>query len=120
MKKTAIKSKITKHIRKSMGSSNPRMNTWYVGITNNTKRRRAEHKVGELGLRFWKTFDAETMENANDIESYFSEKGTINRPSKNGANKSSKFVYVFRKPTSKPTGLNGPFTINNIIDNLFE
>lgn len=120
MNSTAIKSEITKHIKKSMNSSEPRLNTWYVGITNDTKRRKAEHKVDKLGLKFWKTFDAETMENANEIESYFSKKGTINRPSKNGANKFSKFVYVVRKPNSKPTGLNGPFTDKNIIDQLFE
>ncbi|NOZ46498.1 MAG: hypothetical protein GXO79_06915 [Chlorobi bacterium] len=120
MNKTTIKSEITKHIRKSMGSSKPRLNSWYVGITNNTKRRKAEHRVNVLGLKFWKTFDAETMENANEVESYFSQNGTINRPSKNGANKFSKFVYVVRKPNSRPSGLNGPFTDENIIDKLFE
>tara|TARA_R110002049_G_C8951256_1_gene545910 strand:- start:41 stop:403 length:363 start_codon:yes stop_codon:yes gene_type:complete len=120
MNKTSIKSEITKYIGKSMGSKEPRLNSWYVGITNDTNRRKAEHRINVLGLKYWRTFDAETMENANEIESYFSKKGTINRPSKNGANRFSKFVYVFRKPTSKPTGLNGPFTIDNIIDKLFE
>lgn len=43
MNKNYIKSEITKHIGKSMGSENPRLNSWYVGITNNTKRRKAEH-----------------------------------------------------------------------------
>jgi hypothetical protein len=120
MNKTAIKSEITKHILKSMGSQQPRLSSWYVGITNDIDRRKAEHKINTLELKFWKTFDAETMDYANEIESYFSKKGTINRPSKNGANKFSRYVYVFRKPTSKPKGLNGPFTIDNIIEKLFE
>ena len=60
------------------------------------------------------------MKSANEVESYFSTKGTVNRPSKNGAIKSSKFVYVFKKPISKPTGLNGVFTDKNLIDQLFE
>ncbi len=120
MNKVSIKSEITKHFSKSMNSEKPRLDSWYVGITNDTKRRKGEHRVNVLGLKYWKTFDAETMENANEIESYFSKKGTINLPSKNGANSFSKYVYVFRKPSSKPTGLNGAFTFENIIDKLFE
>jgi predicted GIY-YIG superfamily endonuclease len=120
MNKTSIKSEITKYITKSMGSKTPRLNSWYVGITNDTNRRKYEHRINVLGLKYWRTFDAETMENANEIESHFSQKGTMNRPSKNGANRYSRFVYVFRKPTSKPTGLNGPFSMDNIINKLFE
>ena len=91
MNKVSIKSEITKHFSKSMNSEKPRLDSWYVGITNDTKRRKGEHRVNVLGLKYWKTFDAETMENANEIESYFSKKGTINLPSKNGANS---FIYV--------------------------
>ena len=120
MTTASIKSQITLHIRKSMGSNNPHLNKWYVGITNSTDRRKAEHRINVLGIKFWKAYDAESMKNANEVESYFSEKGTSNRPSKNGAIKSSKFVYVFKKPVSKPTGLNGPFTEKNLIDKLFE
>ncbi len=114
MNKTSIKSEISKHISKSMNSKKPRLNSWYVGITNDTKRRKAEHRVNALGLKFWKTFDAETMEDANEVEAYFSNKGTINRPSKNGANRYSKYVYVFRKPTTKAKGLNSSLSIESI------
>jgi len=120
MNKTAIKSQITKHIKKSMNSENPRLKNWYVGITNNEKRRKAEHKAKMLNLKFWKSFNAGTLNNANEIEAYFSEKGTSNRPSKNGANEKSKFVYVFKKPNKKPTGLNGVFTEKNLFDFLFD
>jgi len=120
MKTAAIKSQITKHIKSSMGSDNPRLINWYVGITNDTDRRKAQHKINNLGLKYWKTFEAENMEKANEVEAYFSKKGTINRPSKNGAKRNSKFVYVFKKPTSRPMGLNGPFTDRNLLDLLFE
>ncbi len=120
MTTTSIKSQITKHIKSSMGSENPRYKGWYVGITNSTDRRKAEHRINVLGIKYWKTFDAESMENANEIEAYFSIKGTSNRPSKNGAIDNSKFVYIFKKPVSKPAGLNGPFTDKNLIDQLFE
>lgn len=120
MTATAIKSQITKHIKSSMGSEKPRLKNWYVGITNNTERRKAEHRVNVLGLEYWQTFEAENMGKANEVEAYFSNKGTVNKPSKNGANKNSKFVYVFKKPTSRPMGLNGAFTDKNLIDQLFE
>ena len=120
MESKTIKTKISNHIKKSMGSKNPILKKWYVGITNNEKRRNAEHKTKLLDIKFWKCFDAESLENANEIEAYFSALGTSNRPSKNGANQNSNLVYVFKKPISKPKGLNGAFTDKNLIDFLFE
>lgn len=117
---SSIKTQITKHIKTSMKSNNPRLNGWYVGITNNTKRRKAEHRINVLGIKFWKTFETESMEKANEVEAYFSERGTANRSSSNGANRNSKFVYVFKKPISKPSGLNGLLTDDNLIEKLFE
>ena len=120
MTTTAIKTQITKHIKASMNSEKPRLSGWYVGITNSLNRRKAEHKIQALGIKFWKTFDAESMKNANEVEAYFSNKGTANRPSPNGAIKSSKFVYVFKKPISKNTGLNAPITDEDFINLLFK
>lgn len=120
MNKNYIKAQITKHIKKSMNSQRPRLGAWYVGITNDAKRRKAEHRIGVLKYKYWKVFNAKTMEEANEIEAYFSKKGTINRPSKNGANESSTCVYIFRKPNDKPMGLNGVFTDKNIIEDLFK
>ena len=120
MEAKLIKTKITNHIKKSMGSKNPILKKWYVGITNDEKRRNAEHRTRLIDIKHWKCFDAETLLNANQIEAYFSELGTSNLPSKNGANKTSTYVYVFKKPFTKPSGLNGAFTDKNIIDFLFE
>jgi len=117
---TSIKSQITKHIKKSMNSKNPRLKNWYVGITNDEKRRKAEHNAKIINLKYWKCFNAGSLRSANEIEAYFSKKGTSNRPSKNGANEKSKFVYVFKKPNKKPLGLNGAFTENNLFGFLFD
>ena len=119
MTANSIKSQITKHIKSSMGSENPRLNGWYVGITNNANRRKGEHSKSKLGLKYWKTFTAKTMNDANIVEAYFSQKGTMNLSSKGGAIKTSKYVYVFKLPVSKPQGLNGVFTLNNLISQLF-
>jgi len=116
----AIKSQITKHIKSSMGNDNPRMNLWYVGITNNEKRRKAEHNYKTLGFKYWKSFATNSMDDANSIEQYFHTKGTSNKPSKYGAIGTSKIVYVFKKPASKPQGMNGPFTEKNLFKQLFE
>jgi len=120
METKAIKGEITKHIKKSMGSNNPRFKNWYVGITNDIKRRRAEHNSKKIGIKYWKSFNAGSLKNANEVERYFSLKGTSNRPSPNGANEKSIFVYVFKKPTATAKGLNSPFTEKNLFAQLFQ
>lgn len=120
MTTSGIKSQITKHIKLSMGTDRPRMSLWYVGITNNENRRNAEHNNKNIGIKFWKSFTAKSMHDANVVEKYFHEKGTSNMPFKNGAIESSKVVYVFKIPNSKPKGLKGTFNMNNILNELFE
>lgn len=120
MTTSSIKSQITKHIKSSMGTDNPRMNLWYVGITNDENRRKAEHNYKFIGIKYWKSFLTKSMEEANSIEQYFHKKGTINKPSKYGAIGTSKIVYVFKKPSFKSKGLNGAFTFNSILNELFE
>ena len=88
-----------------MGSENPRMNGWYSGITNNEERRKAEHNYKRGKIKYWKCVNAGTMKKANEVEMYFSNKGTINMPSHNGAIASSKWVYIFKLPPNKIMGL---------------
>lgn len=114
-----IKAQFTKHIKNSMKSQNPKLGLWYAGITNSTKRRKAEHLNKKGDIEYWKCIDAETLNKANEVEAYFSEKGTRNAPSKNGAKNTSKYVYIFKLPTQKSTGLNGPgITIENILKTI--
>ncbi len=114
-----IKSEFTKHIKKSMGSENPRLNNWDVGITNIEQRRKAEHQ-NKLGkIKYWKCLNAGALNSANEIEVYFNSKGTTNLPFKNGAIKKSKLVYIFKLPARKKAGLNGAFIENSILEEIF-
>lgn len=119
----SIKAQISKHIKKSMGSENPRLSNWYCGITNNESRRKAEHNLNKGFVKYWKCYDALTKQKANEIESYFSQKGTNNAPHSGGANSNSRYVYVFKLNTSyqqKQKGLGGPIiSSNEIIKQLF-
>lgn len=110
-----IKGAITKHIKSSMGSENPRYSLWYCGITNDTERRKAEHNIKKKGIKidFWKSFNAETMNDAQIIEVEMFNRGMINKPHKGGAHIGSKNVYVF-KMTNKGLG-----SIDDIISILF-
>ena len=115
-----IKTQFTKHIKKSMDSENPKYKYWYCGITNNTiKRKMQHHRIFPL-LKHWKVIEAENMLEANSVEAFFSKKGTSNRPSKNGANESSKYVYLFREPSlPKVKGLGYGGDIQSLIDVFF-
>lgn len=117
-----IKSAITSHIKKSMGSKNPQLNKWYVGITNNVGVRQAQHKAKLGSILYWKTMEAENMKLANNVERYFSDKGTLNAPQAGGATKSSKHVYVFKFPPLhlNSKGLNGTFDLDEFIKNIFK
>ena len=120
MDTTSIKSQFTKFVKATMGSENPRMNGWYSGITNNEQRRKAEHNSKNGKIKYWKCINAGTMKKANEVEAYFSAKGTKNLPNPNGANSSSKWVYIFKLPTSKKMGLGGPVTPSSLYSYIFE
>ncbi|CAA0147689.1 hypothetical protein [Tenacibaculum maritimum] len=106
METRAIKSELTKFVKATMGSKNPRFNGWYAGITNNEKRRKGEHSVRNGKILHWKCINADTMAKANEVEAFFSAKGTQNMPQPQGANIASKWVYIF-KLAKKPQGMNG-------------
>ena len=120
METSSIKSQITKHIRATMKSENPRLHLWYVGITNYERRRMAEHNAEKGLVKYWKCFNAETVDKANEVERYFHTKGTRNSASRGGAIRNSIYVYVFKWPTSKPAGLNGLLSEKNLLDQLFK
>lgn len=121
METRAIKGELTKFVKATMGSENPRFNRWYAGITNNEKRRKGEHSVRNGKIMHWKCINAGTMVKANEVESYFSAKGTQNMPQPQGANIASKWVYIF-KLASQPKGMNGlagPLDSKSTYDYIF-
>lgn len=119
MTSTGIKTKLTKFVKQSMGSENPRFSGWYSCITNNEKRRKAEHSYKKGFIAFWKCHEADNVFSANEVEDYFHKKGTKNFPHGHGAIKTSVFVYIFKLPKTSPMGLGGPFTEENVLKQIF-
>jgi hypothetical protein len=119
MTSNGIKTQLTKFVKQTMGSENPRFSGWYSGITNNEKRRKAEHSYKKGLIDFWKCYEADNVANANEVEAYFHNKGTKNSPHGHGAIKTSVFVYIFKLPTKQPMGLGGPFTEENLLKQIF-
>ncbi|WP_310555027.1 hypothetical protein [Flavobacterium sp.] len=104
-----------------MKSEKPRLKLWYCGITNNEVRRKKEHNRMK-GVTHWKCFEANSKIEANLIETFFSNEGTLNQSSIGGAKHNSYKVYVFKITNPKGNfGLNGcPLTAKNLLDYLLE
>ena len=71
---------------------------WYCGITkypDDTRLKQHMNKRNDSGY-FFKIWNAETMQQANNVEAYFSDKGMQNFPHSAGAKKTSKYVYVYK------------------------
>ncbi|GHT35483.1 hypothetical protein FACS189434_13360 [Bacteroidia bacterium] len=73
---------------------------WYVGITNNPKIREKQHNLTYKNKMYLHICYAYSKEIGNQIEKYFSDKGTINKPIIGGAKKNSFYVYVFKAQAS--------------------
>ena len=94
----SVVAKINRHIADNSWANTP-LSRWYVGITNDPKRRKSEHQA-EFGLsiRNYAVFYAYTKKTASQVEDYFSKKGTSNCPGSRGAKDDSRWVYVYKKP----------------------
>ncbi|WP_417558740.1 hypothetical protein [Mesoflavibacter zeaxanthinifaciens] len=92
---------------------------WYCGITNNVNIRNAQHKKKHGEITYWMALKANSKNEANEIETYYNNKGTINSSNIGGAVKTSSFVYIFKMPSSKPRGLAGAYNVENYINWLF-
>ena len=119
MDTSSIKGQFTRFVKNTMGSETPRMNGWYSGITNNEERRKAEHNYKKGKIKYWKCVNAGTMKKANEVERYFSDKGTLNLPSLNGALVSSRWVYIFKLPDNKKMGLGGGVSKESLYNQIF-
>jgi hypothetical protein len=87
-----IKEDLKKHIDKE-GSV---FSNWYVGITDNCKRRLGEHSVPTgKGEAWWICREAEDDETARKIEKYFIDLGCDGGDG--GGDDDSKIVYAYKK-----------------------
>jgi hypothetical protein len=89
MKESEIVAAIESKVSSIPGSS---YQEWYIGITNDPKRRRKEHEDEGKVTRYWNVWDAETEETAGKVEAYFIDKGMKGGT---GGGDGSKYVYIF-------------------------
>lgn len=92
---------------------------WYCGITNNTNIRKAQHKKTNGEIKHWIALKAKNKTEANEIESYYNSKGTMNSSNIAGAKSNSTYVYIFRKPSPRQMGLGGGLSLKSYIQWLF-
>jgi len=65
---------------------------WYIGITNDPKRRRKEHEEENKNTKAWRDWKADTEAIARSVESYFKKKGMDGGT---GGGENPTFVYIF-------------------------
>ncbi len=65
---------------------------WYIGITEDLVRRKAEHESEGKDTKFWKEWEADTETIARNVENYFLNKGM--KGGTGGAGHPT-YVYIF-------------------------
>lgn len=69
---------------------------WRIGLTHDPKERKREHEDNRLNTKHWKMWIADSLSDAEDIESYF-----INRRGMKGGTggnldaRKTVYVYIF-------------------------
>lgn len=93
----AIKRAINDHIstNKERSSFFVVHDNWYCGVTNNVGIRKIQHATKRIFIYF-KSWDAETKNNAVEIEKYFHELKMRGAKTAGGVRKNSKFIYVYK------------------------
>ena len=71
----------------------PNYEDWYIGITDDPKRRKREHERENRDTSAWRDWNAESTKRADYIEWYFVELGM--RGGGGGGNYNSTHVYIF-------------------------
>jgi predicted GIY-YIG superfamily endonuclease len=65
---------------------------WYIGITDDTKRRRAEHENEGKICIYWSDWKADSEAIARNVEAYFIDRGMKGGT---GGGEHPTYVYVF-------------------------
>lgn len=91
MEKKKIKDAIIKRVE---GSKTVNYSAWTIGLTHDPEERKKQHKNDSKDVQHWKQWLADSLSDAEDIESYF-----INDKDMKGGTggnlSSSKDVYVY-------------------------
>jgi hypothetical protein len=67
-------------------------NLWYIGITDDPERRKAEHDAAGDNTKHWKCWKADTEAIARNVEKYFIDKGMKGGT---GGGEHPTYVYIF-------------------------
>lgn len=116
----SIKSTFTRYVNTNGDKRKSNIfSDWYCGITNNPNIRNAQHKKNHGDIKHWIALKAKNKKEANEIETYYSDKGTTNSSNIAGATVASCYVYIFKIPNTKPKGLAGPLSVKSYMNWLF-
>lgn len=65
---------------------------WTIGITNDESRRKQEHIDDEDNVKYWKSWDVDSSDDAHYIEKYFLDKGMKGG---SGGTDNPNCIYIF-------------------------
>lgn len=69
---------------------------WQIGLTHNPEERKQEHKNEGLNTKYWKQWEADSLSDAGEIESYFiNKKGMKGGTGGNLNRHKTVYVYIF-------------------------
>ena len=77
-------------------TKNPNFTSWQIGLTHNPSERKTEHENNDKTITYWKQWIADSLSDAEEIESYF----INNKKMKGGtggdlSHNKTVYVYIF-------------------------
>lgn len=93
MKKQDIIDAIVDRVKKSQKVD---YSIWRIGLTHDTDSRKEEHQSKGLNTKYWKYWEADSLSDAENIESYFiNKKGMKGGTGGNLKERKKVYVYIF-------------------------
>lgn len=68
---------------------------WYIGLTHDPATRKQEHVNEGKTTTYWKQWQADSLSDAQDIESYFIKKGMKGGTGGDLSSRKTVYVYIF-------------------------
>lgn len=82
--------------RRIEGSNTVNYAAWTVGLTHNPQERQPQHKADGKDIQHWKQWVADSLDEAQEVESYFiNEKGMKGGTGGNLSPSRTVYVYIF-------------------------
>ena len=92
MNKASIKQAIVNRVE----STKAAYSAWRIGLTHDPDERKQQHEDDEKSTKYWKQWVADSLSDAEDIESYFiNDKGMKGGTGGNLSAHKTVYVYIF-------------------------